>query len=757
MERSSTNSISEDDEGDSSRNTSEHQSSPAQTLTAHVETCSESPPISESTHSRVINSLKSKGETHAQTINAAYNANIVSKPSEQSIELLTDAGEKVEKSGNNINGVVSLCTGLTKKPSRRRAGIPSRLRQHLTSLFRGHETLQEELDADINPRKLIQNIMMDKRNAFPCHILEHSISDPTKGQRNSFPCHILEHSISDPTIEGFAVREFPQSSQMRSASTDCEPCDNCSEANDLTCDSSVMYTRQCETIGDNGEGAETHPTESTNGVRHNDAGLTDTSCTCESVSLVGHTSSSSVINKFHTEAATVINKCRSEENNVVETCSQETVDEHYDDVFQCADIVSVLEGDVGNMSQTYHADNGHGIGNIAQSYHADNGHGIGNIAQSYHADNGHGIGNIAQSYHSVNGHGIGNIAQSYHSVNGHGIGNIAQSYHSHNDISEVRSTLRRHSYHEDAIDEDISRQVKTLNVTKDSVLSSIPSSPHDTSSSGDLSNGNDYDDMGTDPSDVHFSVGTNYTDSIIGSNYDNHRNDVMISHNDTDADTDGIRSRVNVDDDSRDITEGTVTNGDVRDNDASELSKDQSSRHRYKKAPPLVRNNSDNDEWARRTAEAIELEAIQSQVLKGAANSQQVELDLGPLQDKLNGASQSCATSCSSCDLYSESSTDDDNTENGLNSITSATSILTNTDATTNSEKMQGSTVDKTRDCASDTGDNNDTFKRFYHVFCEGELVELIEKNVECLDIVSAYYDHANWCVVAEKVHVWKI
>ena len=712
MERSSTNSISEDDEGDSSRNTSEHQSFPAQTLTAHVETCSASPPISESTHSRFINSPKSKGETHAQTINAACNTNIVSISSEESIELLKDAGEKVEKHSNEnkVNGVVSPCMGLTKKPSRRRAGIPSRLRQHLTSLFRGHETLQEEHDADINPRKLIQNIMKDQRNSFPCHILEHSISDPTKDQRNSFPCHILEHSISDPTIEGFAVREFPQSSQMRSASTDCEPCDNCSEANYLTCDSSVMYTRQCETIGDNGEGAATHPSQSTTGNQHNDAGLTDTSCTCESDSWVGHTSSSSVINKFHTEAATVINKCRSEENNVAETCSQETVDEHYDDVFQCADIVSVLEGDVDNMSQSYHADNGHGIGNIAQSYHADN---------------------------------------------GHGIGNIAQSYHSHNDISEVRSTLCRHSYHEDAIDEDISRQVKTLNVTQDNVLSSTPSSPHDTNSSGDLSNGNDYDYMDTGPSDARFNVGTNYTDSIIGNNYDNHRNDVMISHNDTDAGTDDIRSSVNVGGDSRDITEGTVTNGAVSDNDVSELSKDQSSRHQYKKAPPLVRNNSDNDEWARRIAEAIE--AIQSQVLKGAANSQQLELDLGTLQDKLNGASQSCATSCSSCDLYSESSTDDDNTENGLNSITSATSILTNTDATANSEKMQGSTVDKTRDCASDTADNNDTFKRFYHVFCEGELVELIEKNVECLDIVSAYYDHANWCVVAEKVHVWKI
>lgn len=49
------------------------------------------------------------------------------------------------------------------------------------------------------------------------------------------------------------------------------------------------------------------------------------------------------------------------------------------------------------------------------------------------------------------------------------------------------------------------------------------------------------------------------------------------------------------------------------------------------------------------------------------------------------------------------------------------------------------------------------TYHRYYHVFREGELDKLIEKYVQNLHIISSYYDHANWCVVAEKVQVWTI
>lgn len=57
----------------------------------------------------------------------------------------------------------------------------------------------------------------------------------------------------------------------------------------------------------------------------------------------------------------------------------------------------------------------------------------------------------------------------------------------------------------------------------------------------------------------------------------------------------------------------------------------------------------------------------------------------------------------------------------------------------------------------SDSGGGAITFHRYYHVFREGELDQLIERYVENLHIISSYYDHANWCVIAEKVHVWTI
>lgn len=49
------------------------------------------------------------------------------------------------------------------------------------------------------------------------------------------------------------------------------------------------------------------------------------------------------------------------------------------------------------------------------------------------------------------------------------------------------------------------------------------------------------------------------------------------------------------------------------------------------------------------------------------------------------------------------------------------------------------------------------TYHRYYHVFREGELDQLIEKYVENLHIISSYYDHSSWCVIAEKVQVWTI
>ncbi|NXR10486.1 TRM9B methyltransferase, partial [Semnornis frantzii] len=42
-------------------------------------------------------------------------------------------------------------------------------------------------------------------------------------------------------------------------------------------------------------------------------------------------------------------------------------------------------------------------------------------------------------------------------------------------------------------------------------------------------------------------------------------------------------------------------------------------------------------------------------------------------------------------------------------------------------------------------------FMRYYHVFREGELCSLLQDNVPELHILSASYDHGNWCVIAEK------
>ncbi|XP_029027993.1 probable tRNA methyltransferase 9B [Betta splendens] len=46
---------------------------------------------------------------------------------------------------------------------------------------------------------------------------------------------------------------------------------------------------------------------------------------------------------------------------------------------------------------------------------------------------------------------------------------------------------------------------------------------------------------------------------------------------------------------------------------------------------------------------------------------------------------------------------------------------------------------------------------RYYHVFREGELAELIQNHVDELHVTHAYFDHANWCVVAERVQLWRI
>ena len=42
-------------------------------------------------------------------------------------------------------------------------------------------------------------------------------------------------------------------------------------------------------------------------------------------------------------------------------------------------------------------------------------------------------------------------------------------------------------------------------------------------------------------------------------------------------------------------------------------------------------------------------------------------------------------------------------------------------------------------------------YKRYYHVFIEGELEKLIDK-VQGVKIIKSYFDHANWAIIIEKL-----
>ncbi|XP_076137951.1 putative tRNA methyltransferase 9B [Alosa pseudoharengus] len=64
-------------------------------------------------------------------------------------------------------------------------------------------------------------------------------------------------------------------------------------------------------------------------------------------------------------------------------------------------------------------------------------------------------------------------------------------------------------------------------------------------------------------------------------------------------------------------------------------------------------------------------------------------------------------------------------------------------------QKLEDSTRCVETYCKSE---GEEKLMRYYHVFRHGELTELIENNVEELHILQTCLDHANWCVVAEKV-----
>ncbi|KAG9491941.1 probable tRNA methyltransferase 9B [Eleutherodactylus coqui] len=46
---------------------------------------------------------------------------------------------------------------------------------------------------------------------------------------------------------------------------------------------------------------------------------------------------------------------------------------------------------------------------------------------------------------------------------------------------------------------------------------------------------------------------------------------------------------------------------------------------------------------------------------------------------------------------------------------------------------------------------------RYYHIFKQGELSDLIEQCIPELRVVQTFFDHSNWCVIAEKIQLPKV
>lgn len=79
----------------------------------------------------------------------------------------------------------------------------------------------------------------------------------------------------------------------------------------------------------------------------------------------------------------------------------------------------------------------------------------------------------------------------------------------------------------------------------------------------------------------------------------------------------------------------------------------------------------------------------------------------------------------------------------------SAGEILRRTSAGESTDSIPDDTisVEEPQPHVSDSG----AFMRYYHVFREGELCDLLKENVSELRILSSGNDHGNWCIIAQK------
>ncbi|XP_018409507.1 PREDICTED: probable tRNA methyltransferase 9-like protein [Nanorana parkeri] len=51
---------------------------------------------------------------------------------------------------------------------------------------------------------------------------------------------------------------------------------------------------------------------------------------------------------------------------------------------------------------------------------------------------------------------------------------------------------------------------------------------------------------------------------------------------------------------------------------------------------------------------------------------------------------------------------------------------------------------------------DNTNYLRYYHIFKQNELSDLIQQYIPELLVVSTFYDHSNWCVIAERINFGK-
>ena len=111
--------------------------------------------------------------------------------------------------------------------------------------------------------------------------------------------------------------------------------------------------------------------------------------------------------------------------------------------------------------------------------------------------------------------------------------------------------------------------------------------------------------------------------------------------------------------------------------------------------------------------------------------------------DYENEVSISARPSSDTCSISSDSWSDFDNLDG---QITDQLDLCDNVESPEETEE-------NTQNVKEDTeSESSPAYHRYYHVFKEGELCDLIDRYVKNLKVMKSYYDHGNWCVIAEKL-----